>query len=87
MLRAYIELVPHGMESRTSPIGHVTIRNNLTGTRDAGNYDVILSWCDPATGDLEERLVQVKGHPRRGGPWHLVLRALQGAIGEDLEGQ
>ncbi len=86
MLRAHIELVPFGMERRTMPLGHLTVGNDGTGTREVGNYHAVVSWTDPESGDLVERRVSVQCHPRHRGPWHLVAKVLQEAIGAEMEG-
>ena len=89
MIVVRVELWPLGNKERSRHLGTAVIANDGTGTRDRGNYHVLLGKFgeqDP------ERLLRVKSAAwRRGrvegfprivqGPWDLLGRALAGTLG------
>lgn len=54
MVRCTIEIVPFGIESRKQTIGLIEIANDLTGTKETGNYKIILKKTPPFTGALKQ---------------------------------
>ena len=92
MLRCTIELLPGGDESRARTIGVVEIAN-VGGTREVGNYSVVLKKTPPFTGALraawkrgllnggeddEAIVANVEGHHRtKRGSYDLLYRALR----------
>ena len=91
MLRCRIELVPRGDESRARLIGIVEIAN-VGGTREVGNYSVVLKKTPPFPGALRAAwkrgllkgedddaiAATVEGHHRtKRGSYDLLYRALK----------
>lgn len=83
MIRITIELVPFGIESHKKLLGQAIISNNLTGTRQHGNYGYALSEKD---GKTVLRQGYVNGFPRLSKDvWHLLKCVLDDAL-EDGDG-
>jgi hypothetical protein len=91
MLRCTIELLPGGDESRARTIGVVEIAN-VGGTREVGNYAVVLKKTPPFPGALRAAwkrglmsgedddaiAASVEGHHRtKRGSYDLLYRALR----------
>ena len=91
MLRCTIELLPGGDESRKRTIGVIEIAN-VGGTREVGNYSVVLKKTPPFPGALraawkrglmkgeddEAIVASVEGHHRtKRGSYDLLYRALK----------
>ncbi len=73
MISVRIDIFPHGDHHRPIHRGTVEIINDLTGTEDTGNYDVILR-------DERGRVLRcgrVEGFARQSEPhWVLVAKAM-----------
>lgn len=64
MLRATVEYVPHGDESRARAICRMVIVNDGTGDRATGNYRATVATLDEATGKWRRTTRRLTGWPR-----------------------
>lgn len=83
MIVVRVELWPGGRKAEARLLGTATITNDGTGTPELGNYDVALSHSGRYVGRPGAwKRGRVERHPReRLSPYHLVLRALEAALG------
>lgn len=72
MIRITCELWPGGDHTRKRLLGHVSITNDGTGTRERGNYRVMLRRGTPANGKL--RCIEVQDFPRKTSSVFQLLR-------------
>ena len=80
MIRVTVELVPYGFEESKRVLGQLLISNNLTRTKESGNYNVRML---NAEGTLTKEAT-IEGFPRqRLGAYYLLLRALKELLGEE----
>ena len=81
MIRVTVEMLPGGQESHKRLLGVATIANDGTGLGPHGNYDATFSKWAPKQDEIWKR-GRVENFPRQSrGPWDLLLRALQSAVG------
>lgn len=75
MLVVTIELWPKGDRSKARNLGTAFISNDMTGSVEIGNYEVMLSkWGEPTQ---PWRVGRVRGFGRlTGSPWELLRRAI-----------
>ena len=81
MIVVTIEMWPHGQQESSKILGVCTISNDLSGTKELGNYKVSLSH----SGKYIERkgtwkTGKVKNHKRNLSPYHLVYKALRACL-------
>jgi hypothetical protein len=80
MIRITVDMCPHGDESKARPLGIMKIWNDVTGTREKGNYGFRISKCGNAINQTWKE-GEIKGFPRlRRNVWYLLFRALQNAM-------
>src|SRR5262245_34111022 len=77
MIVVKVELWPGGSEARKRSLGIAFIVNDGTGTKALGNYNVMLGKMRDAT--QAYRIGKLKGWPRRGSPWNLLMLAFGAA--------
>jgi len=82
MIRVTVELLPLGGELCKKHLGTAIIANNLTGTRESGNYNVKLSKIGRPGQTWKKATIE--GFPRlstKYGAWDLLLWALIAVVG------
>ena len=70
MVRVTVEIIPNGDESSKYEVGKLEIINNLSGTKEKGNYDYILN-----SGNMFVE-GKYKGHNRKDGVLPLIKKCL-----------
>ncbi len=80
MIVVKIELHPLGFEKNKRSLGLIEISNDLTGTKETGNYKYkIFKW---GRGRRVWKCGRVEGISRsKRGPWDILYRCLQEAVG------
>jgi hypothetical protein len=84
MIVVKIEVWPHGDRQQARLIGSCVIVNNETGSAEKGNYEVGLSHSGIYYGKRKGlwKKGTLTGHLRSLSPYHLVMRAIQSALGD-----
>lgn len=79
MVVVKIELWPNGDETKSKPLGIMTMSNDGTGSNKYGNYSVQLSHAGMFFGKRKEpwKSGKVKNFLRTASPYHLVSKALK----------
>lgn len=80
MLRITVELIPFGIESKKREIGKCTIGNDLTGTKEKGNYTMFLK------DENHQYASKIKNFDRLNkSAWELLLEGLKKIYNEVKE--
>ena len=82
MIVVSIEIWPHGDEEKARSLGNMVITNSGTGTKERGDYNVVLSHAGMYYGKRKEpwKTGRVTNHLRKLSPYHLVYKAIKNAL-------